>query len=103
MGECLGCFHLGLGVTYFLSTVSVCGKKYKHKPGLTYHMQHVHADEMDADEDYTPSGRQTPSSTVSDDLHSTSSRTSTLNAQRAVAAAASGEECFFKDTITIDR
>ena len=64
-----------------------CGKKYKNKPGLNYHLQHVHQDEIDADDEYTPSGRHTPSSIMSDDHHSTSSRTSALAAQKAVAAA----------------
>ena len=64
-----------------------CGKKYKNKPGLNYHLQHVHQDEVDADDEYTPSGRHTPSSIISDEHHSTSSRTSALAAQKAVAAA----------------
>ncbi|XP_076815577.1 zinc finger protein DPF3-like isoform X2 [Clavelina lepadiformis] len=68
-------------------TCEYCGKKYKNKPGLNYHLQHVHQDEMDADDEYTPSGRHTPSSIISDDHHSTSSRTSALAAQKAVAAA----------------
>ena len=45
-------------------------------------------DDFDADEDYTPSGRHTPSSTVSDDMHSTSSRTSALNQHRSVVTGA---------------
>lgn len=71
-----------------------CGKKYKNKPGLNYHLQHVHQDEIDADDEYTPNGRHTPSSIMSDDHHSTSSRTSALAAQKAVAAAVAdiGEE-----------
>jgi len=64
-----------------------CGKKYKNKPGLNYHLQHVHQDEVDADDEYTPSGRHTPSSIISDEHHSTSSRTSAIAAQKAVAAA----------------
>ena len=64
-----------------------CGKKYKNKPGLNYHLQHVHQDEVDADDEYTPGGRHTPSSIVSDDTHVTSSRSSAIAAQKAVAAA----------------
>ena len=64
------------------------GRKYKQRANIAYHHVQQHADEID-DEDYTPSGRQTPSSTISDDLHSTSSRTSsalTTAAQRAAIA-----------------
>nr|XP_018669421.1 zinc finger protein isoform X1 [Ciona intestinalis] len=68
-------------------TCDYCGKKYKNKTGLNYHVQHVHQDELDADEEYTPSGRHSPSSIMSDDHHSTSSRTSAIAAQKAVAAA----------------
>lgn len=40
-----------------------CRKRYKNKPGLNYHLQHYHQDELEADDEYTPvgSGRQTPS------------------------------------------
>lgn len=31
-----------------------CGKRYKNKPGLNYHVQRYHQDEEEADEDYNP-------------------------------------------------
>ncbi|XP_039273378.1 zinc finger protein ubi-d4-like [Styela clava] len=31
-----------------------CGKRYKNKTGLNYHIQRYHQDEVDADEDYNP-------------------------------------------------
>lgn len=46
----------------------------------------MHQEEIDADDEYTPGGRHTPSSIMSDDLHSTSSRASAVNAQKAVVA-----------------
>uniref|UniRef100_H2YRX5 Uncharacterized protein n=1 Tax=Ciona savignyi TaxID=51511 RepID=H2YRX5_CIOSA len=70
-----------------MHTCEYCGKKYKNRPGLNYHIQHVHQEELDADDEYTPSGRHSPSSIMSDDHHSTSSRTSAIAAQKAVAAA----------------
>lgn len=33
---------------------SFCDKKYKNKPGLNYHVQRCHQDELDADEEYHP-------------------------------------------------
>nr|CAB3239775.1 ZF(C2H2)-17 zinc finger protein [Phallusia mammillata] len=66
-----------------------CGKKYKNRPSLNYHLQHMHQEEMDADDEYTPGGRHTPSSIVSDDVHSTTSRASAASAQKTVTTTVS--------------
>jgi len=47
-----------------------CGKKYKNKAGLQYHLQHIHRDEVEAEDEYKPTS--SPSLTnLHDELNST--------------------------------
>lgn len=63
-----------------------CGKRYKNKAGLQYHLQHIHRDEVEAEDEYKPSASPA-TSVMNQDAASPittfqSSRSATMNVQK---------------------
>lgn len=75
-----------------------CGKRYKNKAGLQYHLQHIHRDEMEAEDEYKPGtgggsvASPATTSSIHQDDNSNPAVSNYQSSSRSAAAAQKQEE-----------